>query len=358
LAELGYSCHLFEKRSHIGGNCYDEKHPKGYFLHRYGPHYFRTNSLELITWLSQFTTWIPGNYFVKSYVHDQLVSIPINLNTMTSLSGKSFTKELMEEELERRTRPYKTSSLPKNAEEFCLQSIGEELYELFFRDYTSKQWGLEAKDLPCSIVSRIPLRFNHDDRYVNEMFQYIPKEGYHNLFLRMSDHPLIKIFLNSPFDPSLLHQWHSQYHLLLYTGPIDTYFNFCFGPLPYRSLYFEWKDYSVPFMQPSVQINYPDKKYDYTRSVETKHLSPHLHQCPHTTVCFEYPRPKGEPFYPIPTEENLLLYQRYKHLADLESQKRIPTLFLGRLAEYRYLNMDQIMLHAFKMVEKIKKILK
>jgi UDP-galactopyranose mutase len=194
---------------------------------------------------------------------------------------------------------------------------------------------------------------NHDDRYVNEEYQVLPAEGYHRFFLNMSDHPRINIFLNSPMTTRHFSQLQSQCDALLYTGPLDLYFDYCYGHLGYRSLRFEWKEKEGPFAQPCVQINYPND-FDYTRTVEMKHLSPQVPSTPSTMICYEYPQEKGDPFYPLLTQENQERFKRYQAKGELESQKTHPTFFLGRLAEYRYFNMDHVMLNALKMAEKIK----
>ena len=342
LAEAGHQVDLFEKRPHLAGNCFDKKDENGVFIHMYGPHYFRTNSDELLNWLSRFTNWIPGKYYVQADIGDRLVPLPISLATMEALRGKKFSKEDFEKYLDENRVHYLR---PQNAEEQCLNLVGKELYELLFKGYTEKQWGMSPAELDPSITARIPLRFNHDTRYPQEKHQCYPADGYTKMFENILDHSNISIHLNQKQDSEQILQDREKYDFTLYTGPIDEFFNYNNGYLEYRSLSFKWKYYRNEFVQPSVQINYPNKN-DYTRSVEIKHVSGQ--DCVGTTVCYEYPEKKGEPFYPVLTQNNDAMYRKYKTQAENLSNQTHPIYFLGRLAEFKYYNMDQIFLRSMR----------
>jgi len=341
LAEKNHHIELFDERFHVAGNCYDHINEHGHLLHYYGPHYFRTNSDELLAWLSRFTEWIPGEYFVQANVLQKNVPLPISLATMELLYGKIFNKENFEDYLKTHRSEFQGI---RNAEEQCLATVGKELYELFFKNYTIKQWGVHPRDLESFVTARIPLRFDHDIRYPSEKHQVLPKQGYTEMFKSLLDHTHIHLQLNHRLSPEWIQKYRSQYKAIIYTGPIDTFFHYCFGKLQYRSLRFEWvHKKNLDFFQPSVQCNYPNDQ-EYTRIVESKHITKISGHG--TTLCYEYPSSKGEPFYPMPIKYQLEKYQRYQELAKLEEVKEHPVYFVGRLAEYKYYNMDHIFLRA------------
>ncbi|RYD51752.1 MAG: UDP-galactopyranose mutase [Sphingobacteriales bacterium] len=334
-SELNWKVLLLDKRSHIGGNCYDKLHESGVLIHRYGPHYFRTNNPALLDYLSRFTDWIEGNYFVKSAARNELFPFPINLNTlrqffrMPDLDAESANALLQE-----RREPIED---PQNSEEFVLSRVGQEMYETFYLNYTLKQWGIHPRDLAPSVCGRIPIRFNEDERYVDHQFQKTPAEGFTAMFRKMINHPNITLALET--DYRSLKELLTPDQLLIYTGPIDEYFDYSNGRLPWRSLKFEFKAVPEAYVQPCVQINYPNE-HDYTRTVEIKHVTGQQH--PHTVISYEYPTAEGDPYYPIPMPENAALYETYAQLAAEESARK-PVYFCGRLAEYRYFNMDEVM---------------
>jgi UDP-galactopyranose mutase len=341
-AEHNFQVDLFDQRRHVAGNCFDEKDKHGQLLHVYGPHYFRTNSEELFQWLSQFTDWIPGDYFVRANVNGKDVPLPISLATLESLHGKKYSAAEFETYLNE-SRTIKPDVVAKNAEEQCLQLVGKELYEAIFKNYTIKQWGYHPRELRPEVTARIPLRFNHDERYPSESMQFMPKEGYTKMFQNILNHSNIGIHLNTLLSSEEIEEKSKNYQLTLYTGPIDTFFNYQFGKLEYRSLKFRWEHFAnKPFYQSCVQMNYPND-HEFTRTVEIKHVTKQV--LPGTTVCFEYSSSEGEPFYPMPLNKQEQLYQRYKTLAEASAQrKNHPIYFLGRLAEYKYYNMDHIFL--------------
>ncbi len=330
--QLGKTCLVVERRNHIGGNAYDHCDKAGVLLHDYGPHYFRTNSQRIVDYLSQFTQWHPVQYRILSWTQGRYWQFPINLNTFEQLIGKPSTSEEMEAQLAKWRVPIES---PKNSEEVIVSQVGWKLYDMFFKNYTRKQWQRDAKDLDASVCARIPIRTNRDDRYLSERFQALPTPGYTAMFEKMLAHPKIKVLLNTDYREA---RTQVEFKHLIYTGPIDEYYDHCFGNLPYRSLRFEPETLSQEYFQPAMQVNYPND-HDFTRIVEIKHATGQ--QLPATTIVREYPQnfgPGREPYYPIPAPDAKALYAKYADRAALE--KNVS--FVGRLATYRYYNMDQI----------------
>ena len=358
IAEQGKRCLIIEKRSHLGGNAYDFYDDHGVLIHKYGPHYFRTNSGKVLEYLSRFTEWHPVDYKILSFADGQFWNFPINLNTFEQFIGRPSTTEAMEDWIEAHRVKIET---PANSEEVIISQVGWELYEKFFKGYTIKQWQREPRDLDASVCGRIPIRTNRDDRYLREEFQALPAAGYTRLFEKMVDTcgAKLKIVLNSDFREVLPH---ISYKHLVYTGPIDEYFDCCFGPLPYRSLRFERESFTSQtlkgregiagkkgFWQPAMQVNYPNTE-SYTRIVELKHATGQT--CENTTIVKEYPvnfGPGQEPYYPIPASDAAAIYSKYKEKAAFENNVS----FIGRLATYRYYNMDQVVGMALKEAEKL-----
>lgn len=349
-AENNYHVDLYDSRNHVAGNCYDKINEFGHLIHVYGPHYFRTESKELFDWLSQFTSWTEGKYFVNAKVQNKEVPLPISLATMDSLKNSKFSKADFEKYLLANRQNFESIS---NAEEQCLSTVGKELYELFFKNYTIKQWGVHPRELDPSVTARIPLRFDHDIRYPSEKFQFLPKSGYTEMFLAILNHSNIHLFLNEKVTSSYIYAQRKKYNAIFYTGPIDSFFRNIFGKLQYRSLRFEWKHYPhMQFYQSTVQCNFPND-YEYTRIVESKHITGLEGRG--TTVCFEYPCPEGEAYYPMPLKAQQEKYNRYLKLAKKEEQHSTPIYFVGRLAEYKYYNMDHIFLRAMNLSKEILK---
>lgn len=338
------TCLVIDRRDHIGGNSHDCHDAAGVLLHRYGPHYFRTNSQRVIDYLSQFTEWHPVEYKILSWTHGRYWPFPINLNTFEQLLGRPSTSE----EMERTLAEWRVAiAEPRNSEEIILSQTGTRLYEMFFHGYTRKQWQREPRELDASVCGRIPIRFNRDDRYLSERFQALPARGYTAMFERILAQPGIELRLRTDFREA---RRQARYRRLIYTGPIDEYFDHCFGPLPYRSLRFEPETIEREFFQPAVQVNYPND-FDFTRIVETKHITGQ--QLPVTTIVREYSqeyRTGLEPFYPIPAPSARELYQRYSERAAAETD----VTFAGRLATYRYYNMDQVVAAALTEFDKLR----
>lgn len=340
---------LIDRRPHVGGNAYDEPNEAGILYHKYGPHIFHTNSEQVVDYLSKFTEWRPYEHRVRAVVRDKLVPIPINRTTLNELFGLDLkTDEEAAEYLASRAEPVEDI---KTSEDVVINAVGRELYELFFRGYTRKQWGLDPSELDKQVTSRIPTRTNTDDRYFADTFQAMPLNGYTAMFEKMLDHPLIEVRTGVDFA-ELKDTAHEIADHIIYTGPVDEYFDYRFGKLPYRSLKFDHRTLEEEWHQPVAVVNYPDPEVPYTRISEYKHLTGQ--QAPNTTITYEFPSAEGDPYYPIPRPENQALYKRYEALAD-ETEN---VTFVGRLATYRYYNMDQIVgqaLATFRRIDQRKK---
>lgn len=342
--ELGWNVLIVEKRRHLAGNCHDSFHSSGIMVQNYGPHYFRTNEPALVDYLSTFTEWIPGDYEVKSYCQGQLFPFPINLTTLEQFFNRKLDAQSARKLLD---RVREAGEAPANSEEFVLGRVGRELYEAFYLNYTLKQWELHPRDLAPSVCGRIPVRLNRDHRYVDHRFQIMPARGFTAMFSAMTDHPRIRLLLNADFRE--VRACVQPRQATVTSGPIDEYYDFRFGALPYRSLRFDMVQYNQEFRQPCVQINYPND-YLYSRSVETKHITGQKH--PETVVTYETPQAMGDPYYPVPKPENEALYRKYKALADDETC-RDGVYFCGRLAQYRYMNTDEVITEALECFERI-----
>ncbi len=320
---------LIDRRRHVGGNAYDEYDAAGILVHRYGPHIFHTNSREVYEYLSRFTQWRPYEHRVLASVDGKLLPVPINLDTVNGLYGWSLTSEELAEYFAAEAEPIERI---RTSEDVVVAKIGRPLYEKFFRGYTRKHWGLDPAQLDAAVAARIPVRTGRDDRYFSDAYQCMPLHGYARLFENMLDHPNITLELGVDYRDVI---GSLRVGDIIYTGPVDEFFDHRFGPLPYRSLRFEHVTYDCERVQAAAVVNFPQDKA-YTRSTEYKQLTGQSH--PRTSVAYEYALAEGEPYYPIPRPENAQLYARYKALADATPGVR----FVGRLGTYRYYNMDQV----------------
>jgi UDP-galactopyranose mutase len=340
-SQVGAKVLVVDRRDHVGGNAYDYRDGAGLLVHRYGPHIFHTNSEHIFSYLSQFTEWRPYEHRVLARVRGQLVPIPINRTTVNRLFGLQLrTDEEVADFYARRAEP---NGVPRTSEEVVVGAVGRELYELFFQGYTRKQWALDPSQLDASVTARIPTRTNVDDRYFTDRFQAMPLHGYTALFERMLDHPLITVRTGvdlAEVDPRL-------YRQMVYTGPVDAFFGHRFGRLPYRSLEFQFETLDIERFQAVGTVNEPEESVPYTRTTEFKHLTGQAGR--QTTIVREFPRAEGDPYYPIPRPENAALYARYEALA-----RQTPDVwFVGRLATYKYYNMDQCVGQALATFAKI-----
>jgi UDP-galactopyranose mutase len=336
----GESVLVVDKRDHIGGNAHDRMNADGILFHQYGPHIFHTNSSAISDYLSRFTAWRPYEHRVLASVDGQLVPVPINRTTINALYGLDLDEAGVAAFLADRAEPVAEI---RTSEDVVVSKIGRELYEKFFRGYTQKQWGLDPSELDRSVTARVPTRTNDDDRYFTDTFQNMPKDGYTAMFARMLDHPLITVRLGTD---GLAIPAAERPSRMIYTGPIDAYFEHRFGALPYRSLDFVHVTHDQPWTQAVGTVNFPQDQ-DYTRVTEVKHLTGQEH--PRTTLTYEYPTATGDPYYPIPRPENEALFKRYEALARAEAD----TWFVGRLATYRYYNMDQVVGQALATFQKL-----
>jgi UDP-galactopyranose mutase len=324
---------IIDKRPHIGGNAYDEYDEHGILVHKYGPHIFHTNARDVFEYLSRFTEWRPYQHRVRASVDGQLVPIPINLDTINQLYGTSYDSFQVEgfyASVAEPREPVKTS------EDVVVSKVGRQLYEKFFRNYTRKQWGLDPSELDATVIARIPIRTNRDDRYFTDTYQAMPRHGFSRMFARMLAHPNIKIMLNTDYREVI---GVIPYREVIFTGPIDEFFDFRFGRLPYRSLEFRFETMTAAQHQPVAVVNYPNDNA-FTRVTEIKQITGQEH--PMTTLITEYPRAEGDPYYPVPRPENAAMYQQYQQLAEATEGVH----FVGRLATYRYYNMDQVVAQA------------
>jgi UDP-galactopyranose mutase len=336
LAAAGKRVLIVDKRPHIGGNAYDETDAHGVLIHRYGPHLFHTNGKRIFEYLSRFTDWRFYEHRVRAAVDGRLYPMPINRTTINSLYGLDLDEDGVAAYLEKVREP--RSSL-RTSEDVVLNSVGEDLCAKFFRGYTRKQWGIELSGLSAGVAARIPTRSNDDDRYFADTYQFMPADGYTAMFACMLDHPLIDVQLDTDFFAI---RDRIRANRLIYSGPIDAFYDYRFGRLPYRSLDFEHLHYCDRDRYQEVgTVNYPND-HEYTRITEFKHVTGQ--RCAGTSIVREYPRAEGDPYYPIPAPENEVLYKRYQELSKEEENVS----FVGRLAQYRYYNMDQVVGAALK----------
>jgi UDP-galactopyranose mutase len=340
LANTGKRVLIVDRRPHIGGNAYDRYDDAGILIHPYGPHIFHTNSKDVFEYLSRFTDWRPYQHRVLASVDGQELPIPINLDTVNRLYGLNLTSFQVEEFF---ASVAETVEQVKTSEDVVVSKVGRDLYNKFFRGYTRKQWGLDPSELDASVTARVPTRTNRDDRYFADTYQVMPLHGYTRMFESMLAHPNIKVMTNTDYrEIQNLVPWKH----MIYTGPVDAFFDFRHGKLPYRSLEFRHETHATRAFQPVGTVNYPND-YGYTRISEFKYITGQEH--PQTSVVYEYPQAEGDPYYPVPQPANAELYKRYE--ADALAQPDVT--FVGRLATYKYYNMDQVVAQALTTFKKL-----
>jgi UDP-galactopyranose mutase len=330
-ADAGKSVLVIDRRPHVAGNAFDHLDESGIMIHQYGPHIFHTNSAEIVDYLSRFTGWRPYEHRVLADLGDKQVPMPINRTTLNMLYGLDLkTDDEAEQFLASLAEPVE---IVRTSEDVVVSKVGRELYETFFRGYTRKQWGMDPSELDKSVTSRVPTRTNDDDRYFTDTFQAMPADGYTAMFKRMLDHPNITLRLGEDYREV---RRQVSFDHLVFTGPIDEYFGFRYGKLPYRSLEFKHVSLDQERFQSVATVNYPSEQVPYTRITEYKYLTGQ--KAPTTSLTYEYPKAEGDPYYPVPRPENQALFKRYEALADATPN----VTFVGRLATYRYYNMDQV----------------
>ncbi|MDB5103104.1 MAG: UDP-galactopyranose mutase [Fibrobacteres bacterium] len=339
-AGAGMSVLIVDKRPHIAGNAYDSHNDAGLLIHDYGPHIFHTNSKEVFDYLSAFTSWRSYEHRVLARVDGQLVPIPINLDTVNRLYNMNLKPSEVEGFFASMAEPKEHI---RTSEDVVVSKVGRELYEKFFRGYTRKQWDLDPSELDASVTARVPVRSNRDDRYFTDTYQAMPLHGYTRMFQRMLSHPKIHIMLKTDYRDIL---GAIPFRKMIYTGPIDAFFDYRFGKLPYRSLEFKHETHDGHNFQQVGTINFPNEQA-YTRITEFKHLTGQKHE--KTSIVYEFPRSEGDPYYPVPRKENTDLYHQYQKLA-----ASVPeVLFTGRLATYKYYNMDQVVAQSLAAYKKL-----
>jgi len=343
LASQGKKILILDKRDHIAGNAYDYYNEDGILIHKYGPHIFHTNSKDVFEYLSKFTQWRPYEHKVLASVDGQLVPIPINLNTINQLYGLNLNSSQVEDFFASKAED--VSGGVKTSEDVVVSKVGRELYEKFFRGYTRKQWDLDPSELDASVTARVPTRTNKDDRYFTDTYQAMPLHGYTAMFRKMLSHQNIKLMLNTDYKEVIDIIPHKR---LIYSGPIDKFFDYCYGKLPYRSLEFKFATIDSEYFQSTGTINYPNEQM-FTRITDFKYLTGQTH--PKTAIVYEFPKAEGDPYYPVPRPENAEIYKKYQQLTETEPD----TYFVGRLATYKYYNMDQVVAQALTTFKKIMK---
>ncbi|UJA20419.1 UDP-galactopyranose mutase [Thermoleophilia bacterium SCSIO 60948] len=338
---------VIDRREHIAGNAFDQPDEHGTLIHRYGPHIFHTNSDKVVEHLSRFTDWTPYEHRVLARVGERLVPMPINRTTLNELYAAGLSTDAEAEAfLAARAEPVERI---RNSEDAVVAKVGRDLYERLFRGYTRKQWNRDPAELSASVCARIPVRTGTDDRYFTDRFQAMPADGYTRMFERILDHPLIEVALRTDFAADI--DGEIAPSRLVWTGPIDAFFGHRLGALPYRSLEFEFQTRPTPdggYVQPATQINEPSEDVPHTRTTEFRRFRGQT-GISASTVALEYPRDAGEPYYPIPSPESRALYRRYEGLA----AERPDVTFVGRLARYQYLNMDQVVGQALAVASRL-----
>lgn len=340
-SQLNRKILIIDKRNHIGGNCYDCYDKSGVLIHKYGAHLFHTDKKVVFDYLSEFTKWHKYEHKVKACLKDVIYDMPINLNTINKFFGRDFGQKECKDYLN--TIKVKIKN-PKNAEEQVISQVGWEIYDNFFKNYTIKQWERHPRKLDALVTARVPVRLNTDDRYFSDPYQFMPKKGFTDLFKKILKHKNIDIKLKTDFGKI---KEKIDYNVLIYTGCIDDFFNNKFGALPYRSLKFKFKNYDQPFYQDYTVINFPNE-HKYTKAVEIKHAT--QQKISKTTVGYEYPSRTGEQYYPVFEPKNEKLYQKYA----IEAKKLKNTYFIGRLAEYKYYDMDDVIFSSLSLFNKLK----
>lgn len=336
---------VIEKRDHIAGNCYDYYNDAGILVSKYGAHLFHTNYPEVIEYVQRFAEWYPYEHRVLAKVDGQLVPIPVNITTV----NKIFALDIKNEEEMRRwldeNQVHKEN--PQNGKETALARVGLVLYEKMFKNYTKKQWDKYPEELDASVLNRIPVRDNFDDRYFSDEFQALPTGGYTKMFEQILNHPNIEVSLNTEYFD--VRDQLPRFEKIFYTGPIDQFFDFKYQvkrKLEYRSIKFVHETLDQEYFQENSVINYPNE-HEYTRIVEYKHITGQKH--PKTTIVKEYATDQGEPYYPVPNPANQEIYEEYRREAD----KLTDVHFVGRLANYKYFNMDQAFKNALELYERL-----
>ncbi len=337
LAEKGKRVLIIEKLNHLAGHCHDFKNEYGIMIHTYGPHIFHTNHKDVWDFLNQFTVFYFYQHKVLSYVEGNYIPFPINFDTIKSVLGVDVSARDIDAFFKIEVSNSKFNDPPETFRDVVVSQVGERLYDLFYKNYTLKQWEKDPEELSIELAKRIPIRRNRDPRYFSDRYQGIPKIGYTKMIEKILEHKNISLLLNADYFDF---KTEIQANITVYTGELDRYFNYKYGKLEYRSLKLEFKSVEQEWYQPSAVVNYPND-YDWTRITEFKHMTGDVSN--KTTLCFEYPKSEGEPYYVVMNERNINLHKKY--LDDVQKAQNV--IFVGRLAQYKYFNMDQVIKEVF-----------
>ena len=343
LSKKGFKVDLIESRNHIAGNCYDFKNKFGVLVHKYGPHYFRTNNIRILRYLSKFTKWIPGKYIVNSYVDKKYYDFPINLNTINKFFKKNFSSREARQFIKNISVPTLKKS---NFETYLISKLGKQIYQKFYKNYTVKQWGVKPNLINVSVAKRIPIRFDNNQEYILDKYKFMPKAGFSRMFQNMLLNKNISIKLNKKYK--FAKEDLKIYNFIVYTGPIDFFFDFKFGKLGWRSLKFNFITYKKKYHQHCLQINFPND-YKFTRKVEYKYVT--QQKSKYTTISKEYPQSNGDPYYPTSTQKDKKILKFYEKEKKYFEKKGVY--FAGRLAEYQYINTDRAIEVGLSVADKI-----
>lgn len=349
-AQAGSQVVVLDKKTHIAGNCYDHLDGQtGIRVSDYGAHIFHTNSQSVWNYVTQFSSWKPYEHRVLVKVKNALVQLPINLNSVNQFFGLNLQTPLeMRQFLDQKITKLKVI---RNSEDYVLSTLGSELYEAIFKNYSFKQWELDPSELDSSVIKRNPVRFNQDDRYFTDQHQALPEGGFEHLVAAMLKNPLIEVRLETDFFDFRKRNNLEQFDMVFYTGPIDQYFDYAFGRLQYRSLNFQFEQHDLNFYQESAVVNYPDLKYPFTRITEYKYFYQPQQPSKKTIISKEFPTWEGEPYYPVLNKKNQTILKKY--LQEVKKLEKKGIYFLGRLGTYRYINMDQAIAEALILYKKI-----
>jgi UDP-galactopyranose mutase len=341
-AEIGKKVLVIEKRDHIAGNCYDYIDDNGILVSKYGAHLFHTNDENVWEYVNRYSNWYNWEHKVVAKVDGGLMPIPVNITTVNKIFGLNITSETeMKKWLDENREPYLN---PSNGKEAALNKVGPVLYEKMFRHYTKKQWDKYPEELDASVLDRIPVRSNYDDRYFSDTYQALPSGGYTQLFEAILDHPNIEVWLETDFFD--IKEEVTGYEKLFYTGPIDRFFKFKHSledKLEYRSINFVSETVDAEYFQENSVVNYPGNEVDYTRIIEYKHFGGQ--KSTKTTIVKEFTTDEGDPYYPVPNAKNQQIYEKYKK----DAEALTDVYFVGRLANYKYFNMDQAFKNALEL---------
>lgn len=341
LANAGNEVVIIDKRNHIAGNTYDFTDTNNLLVHKYGPHIFHTDDKVVYKYLSNFTDWHSYEHRVLSYVDGKYLPFPISRITINKLYNKNF--DINGFKLFIKNQRVELDKIG-TGKDYIISQVGYELYEKFFKNYTKKQWDLYPDEIDSSILSRIPIRWNDDTRYFTDKYQGIPKDGYTSMVKNILDNKNIHIELEKDF---FSYKKTDECKYIIYTGPIDKYFNNTYGKLNYRSIHFEHRKLgNNKFFQKVGTVNYPND-FAYTRITEFKHLTGQKSE--KTSIVYEFPTRDGDPYYPVINNKNITINKKYNQL----KEKQNNTFFIGRLAQYKYLNMDQVVREALDISKKI-----